>query len=654
MDDKNKTKDQLIRELAELRRRFFEMTSNGAQQTLEAEFPAEKERGVRKGQWQLRLLAHALENCPLPVVLAYPDGRIMTYNAAFNELTGCSKEDMQRGKSLNDLAPKALQSIMTEALKRSRHSKGPQQFETEIVRKGGGRVFAEASAHAFYDSAGNIQHVCCFLSDVDARKHLEKRVLEIERQLRVFVESNPIETTVVDTEGRVVFSNLTKTRSGEKIQNAGARMFEDRAGNVEAQLHRDLMRCIKSGIPEQIPERKCGERFLHTRITPFSSGAIITSVDLTKLKRMASELEENKERIRVLGDFAKYWESWIGKNGEHVYVSPSCEEATGYRPEDFQSDPKLFKTLVHPDDRALIDVHLGDDFETPEPKCLDFRILKPGGEERWILHYCRPVYNADGRFIGRRASNRDFTDSKEIENQLKLRTAELHQATHELSQYVTVFSGDLRAPLRAIRNYTDFLCEELGESVGNVEKRYLDGLVRATVEADGMLEDLFEFSQIGGRDDTFETVQVGPFLKDLIATLHVPPEVKLILADEWPTIEAQPKLLRYIFRNLIDNALKFNRSSQKLVEIGWRETEGECYEFHVRDNGIGIRPRHADRIFGVFERLHTLEEYDGNGMGLAIVKKATVKLGGSVRLISKPTEGSTFFVTLPQKQNPTR
>jgi signal transduction histidine kinase len=131
------------------------------------------------------------------------------------------------------------------------------------------------------------------------------------------------------------------------------------------------------------------------------------------------------------------------------------------------------------------------------------------------------------------------------------------------------------------------------------------------------------------------------------------------MEETWPKIEADLVLLEQIFRNLISNAMKFNRSECKRLELGWQclpstsvlgESEGKLYEFFVRDNGIGIDPRYHARIFRMFERLHTREEYDGTGMGLAIVKKAVDKLHGSVRLTSKPGEGSTFFVVLPETQ----
>ncbi len=126
--------------------------------------------------------------------------------------------------------------------------------------------------------------------------------------------------------------------------------------------------------------------------------------------------------------------------------------------------------------------------------------------------------------------------------------------------------------------------------------------------------------------------------------------MNVVLGNDWPAIEVQSSLLYEIFYRLIDNGVKFNKSSQKLIEIGWREAAEDSYEFYVRDNGVGIKPRYREKIFGLFERLHTFEEYQGTGIGLAVVKKCTDKLGGTIRLESESGKGSTFFVTLPRVQ----
>jgi signal transduction histidine kinase len=244
----------------------------------------------------------------------------------------------------------------------------------------------------------------------------------------------------------------------------------------------------------------------------------------------------------------------------------------------------------------------------------------------------------------------EISERKRVEEQLQQYTVELEEANEELSQYVYVVSHDVRAPLRAVHNYADFLREDLEATLDGDQKAYLDGLNRAVREAEELVGDLLELSRVGQRSALMETVDVGALLQALIASFDLPAEVEILMGDDWPTIDVEPVLLRQIFQNLIDNAVKFNHSPCKCVELGWQPVEDEQYELFVRDNGIGIASRYQEQIFRVFERLHTKEEYEGTGIGLAIVKKAVGRLSGSVRVESKPGEGSTFFVTLPETQ----
>jgi signal transduction histidine kinase len=268
-----------------------------------------------------------------------------------------------------------------------------------------------------------------------------------------------------------------------------------------------------------------------------------------------------------------------------------------------------------------------------------------------------------------------------MEQALHEKTAELESLNTELSQYAYVVSHDLRAPLRAIRNYADFIREDLEAQLDLAApatedlRMYLDGLNAAVGEADAFISDLLELSRLGRRDSTLEMIDMGAFLRQQLAMFDVggletqaaleaqATGVEVVMPEEWPKIETDSVLLEQIFRNLISNAIKFNTSEHKRLEFGWRyvssdpesgegDTGRKIYEFFVRDNGIGIDPRYHERIFQMFERLHTREEYDGTGMGLAIVKKAVDKLQGKVWLTSSLGEGSTFFVALPETQSP--
>jgi PAS domain S-box-containing protein len=379
--------------------------------------------------------------------------------------------------------------------------------------------------------------------------------------------------------------------------------------------------------------------------------------------------------------------------GNGIYINPAFTRVFGWTPEELSCKKIDYVPGENwPETRAMIEkVLAGESFSrvesrryTREGKILDVSIsvatyMNRDGIPVGSVHTLRDITDrklVDERLrkahdeLERRVEERtaklartteqlklELTERKRAKEALRLahtdlatKAAALEAANEELSEYASVVSHDLKAPLRAIHNYADFLREDLEATLDGDQKAYLDGLNRAVRQGEELVEDLLEFSRVGRSSVPIETIDVGVFLRELIATLDLPPDVDIVMGNDWPTIEVEPVLLRQIFQDLFRNAIKFNDCPRKRVEIGWVPAGEERYEVFVRDNGIGIESRYYDQIFRVFQRLHTREEYEGTGLGLAIVKKATGKLHGSVRVESKPGEGTTFFIALPKTQ----
>lgn len=414
---------------------------------------------------------------------------------------------------------------------------------------------------------------------------------------------------------------------------------------------------------------------------------------IAQCKRGEEALRDSEERYRTVLEACPDPVVVYDMKGKGIYITPAFTEVFGWTPEEL-----LGKKIDYvpdenwPETQMMINkVLAGESFSGVESR----RYTKRGN----ILDVSisAAIYlNRDRIPVGSVHILRDITDRKlveealqkahhELEQRVEERTAELARTTkqlklqlterkraeealrvahrnlaakaddleaanEELSQYAYVVSHDLKAPLRAIHNYSDFLREDLRAILDSDRKAYLNGLSRAVRQGEELVEDLLELHRVGRRAVPTQTIDIGVFLKELIASLHLSADVEVVTANNWPTIEAEPTLLRQIFENLISNAIKFNGSAQKHVEVGWLPVSEERYELFVRDNGIGIEPSRYEQIFRVFQRLHTRNDYEGTGLGLAIVKKATAKLHGSIRVESKPGEGSTFFVVLPKTQ----
>jgi PAS domain S-box-containing protein len=157
----------------------------------------------------------------------------------------------------------------------------------------------------------------------------------------------------------------------------------------------------------------------------------IAITDITERKEAEESLQESEERFRTVADYTYDWEYWRGLDGRFRYVSPSCQRITGYSPEEFMADPALLERIVHPDDRKQLKRHFRSESPHPGPHNAEYRIISRTGEERWIEHICQPVYGVDQHWLGQRASNRDITDRKNAELDLKKRIEAMEKSLAE-------------------------------------------------------------------------------------------------------------------------------------------------------------------------------------------------------------------------------
>jgi len=600
------------------------------------------ETSMRKSQRQTRILAHALENCSQPFAVGYLDGRIMTYNAAFCKLTGYSKRELSELKYFQDIITEEGHEVMKKAEERIRQTKQPHRFEMEYIRKDHSRVPVEVWEHPIFDSKGKLLHLYAFISDIKDRKLVEEALKKSEARYHALLGENPIETILVDPEARVIDSNLSKINSDGTPPHIGDVMFKDYARELGAGMHTELLQCMKSGVSKEFSGQKYGNRYLRVKISPFSGGAFITSMDLTELKALNETLRESSEEYRKIFENAKTPIVIVEEDMTLSRVNGEFEKFSGYSRQDLEGKMKWNEFISGQDVEKVKRYHARLRQRKEEmPGEYEFCFTDKTGNEKGVIISVGMI-SGTKRWIG------SVLDISSHKHELELRVTELRQAHDELSQYSHILADDLRAPLRAIRNYAEFIREDIKETLNGDQKLYLDGLDRAAGEAEDMVQDLLEFSRIERQGVAIKKVHMAVFFRELIDSFKVLSGVNVVIGNDWPAIEVQPSLLYNIFSRLIDNAVKFNKSPQKLIEIGWKPADGERYEFYVRDNGIGINLRYREKIFGLFERLHTSEEYQGTGIGLAVVKKCTDKLGGSIRLESEPGEGSTFFVTLPK------
>jgi light-regulated signal transduction histidine kinase (bacteriophytochrome) len=246
---------------------------------------------------------------------------------------------------------------------------------------------------------------------------------------------------------------------------------------------------------------------------------------------------------------------------------------------------------------------------------------------------------------------RDVTERKRAEEELRVQKALLERKMREMDDFLHVVSHDLKEPLRGIEAFSGFLLEDYGTKLDEQGVRYLGFLKQAAVRMKDLIHDLLTLASISKKEPMFQTVELDRVVdrvrQDLEFSIHAK-GAEIQVRSPLPTVRCDPTRMGEVFKNLVSNAIKFNRSTPPTIEIAaWEEKDAVVVS--VADNGIGIDPRYTARIFDLFERLHPQEEFEGTGAGLAICKAVIEGYGGKIWVESQPGAGSTFFFTIPKQ-----
>lgn len=384
-------------------------------------------------------------------------------------------------------------------------------------------------------------------------------------------------------------------------------------------------------------------------------GILEINRDISMRKQAEEELRASDEKFRGLLEAAPDAMVIVDRGGRIVLVNARTESLFGYQRNELIGKP--VEILVPVQFRTVHQGHRVNYSNSPLARPmgagLDICARKKDGAEVPVEISLSPLQTGEGTLI--LSAIRDVTERRRVAGEvnalnelLENRVAELREANREIESFSYSVSHDLRAPLRQVDGFAKILLEEHARQLDDSARHCLQRVADGAQKMGRLVDDLLDLSRLGRQNLNRRSVDLNAIIQSVRELLR--PEVRG-RAIEWrimslPIVECDPGLLKLVFTNLLSNAVKFTRPrAQAVIEVGV-ESENGLIAIYVRDNGVGFDPQYAEKLFGVFQRLHRQEDFEGTGIGLATVQRIVQKHRGRIWAEGRPDGGATFYFTL--------
>ena len=642
------------------------------QRTLEAEAQerSKAEEALRRNEGEL---SEFFENASLAIHWVGPDGIILRVNQAELTLLGYSREEYV-GHHIAEFHadPPVIQDILT----RLTCGETLRDYSARLRCKDGSIRDVLINSNVLFED-GKVVHTRCFTRDVTELARQQEALRRSEVRYRELIEALPAAVYTCDERGRITLYNQAavalwgrEPEIGKDFWCGSWKIYRPDGTELPAD-ECPMAVTLREGRAVRgeaiVIERPDGTRrhvLPHPEPILDDSGAVIGAVN------MLIDSTDRKEADRAMAHLAAIVTSSddaiISKNLQGIVTSwnRAAERLFGYRADEMIGQP--ISRLIPPDrqdeePRILQQIAQGKPIEHYET----IRHRKDGTTLNVSLTVS-PVIDAHGKVVGASKIARDITQQKRAEEALQDRDraltiandeltqqkAGLTEANKELQSFSYSVSHDLRAPLRTIGAFIRIVEEDHGSHLNADAQRCLGIIRKAAAQAGELIDDLLEFSRLGRIGMDLRSVKMADLAREIteedLQLMQEGRTIDLTIGD-LPPCHGDWGLLKLVWTNLLTNAFKFTRHRPVAqIEIGWLpdDRQDDAVVYYVKDNGVGFDMQYVHKLFGVFQRLHLKEEFDGTGVGLAIVQRIVHRHGGRVWAEGKIDGGATFFFSL--------
>lgn len=603
------------------------------------------------------------------------------YNDRWAEMLGYGLDDIEPNSDTWEslMHPEDRPRVMDEVRRHFDDETDLYQAEFRMRTKSGSWHWVlSCGAVADRDDQGNPVRMTGIHLDIDEQKRSEVIVRESERRYRTLVEnlSNCVAIyRVVDDGEDFVFTDFNP--AAEQAEGIGRQDLIGKSvqqvfpGVRDFGLYEVFQRVWRTGQPERYPvklykdERIQGwrENFVY-RLPPDEIVAVYS--DETATKQAEEALRQSEALLNNIIEQSPF-SMWVSDNeGTLLRINPACKRWVQVTDEEVVGrysvlrDEAVEAQGFMPRVRSVFETGETVNFELVWDSTLLEHI-----EHREALNLILdvtmfPVHDSRGRITNVVCQHIDITDRKraeeevrrlneELEERVRRRTADLQVANADLQAFAYSVSHDLRAPLRAIAGFSHIIASRHRENLNEEGQRYVNHIVKASSQMDLLINDLLNYSRLGRKAVKREPVPLKEVLSQVVQNFSdriVEAGAELTIPDIMPVVRGDRTLLSRMLTNLLDNALAYRRlDTPPMIELNAIE-DPDSVVISIRDNGIGIAPEYHEKVFRMFQRLHSQEHYPGTGIGLSVVKKSAHLMGGDVWVDSALGQGSTFFVKL--------
>ena len=578
-------------------------------------------------------LQHGLRSCWSEPVLDSQGKVLGTFAMYHRAISQPSEEDLQIIRVAAHLAGIAIERQRTEAAWR-RAERQRDQLEWEIEEQRRTEAVRHASEEQAQAALDAISANICVIDGTGA-------IQSVNKAWRDFAADNHF----LPSSGAWPNYLAVCDAAGGKCEQAAA----------FAEGLRAVMRGERAEFSMEYPcHSPTEQRWFLGRATRFVSGQAIRMVvvheNITARRRTEEALKTISSRLLLATRAAKIGIWDFDPVNNRLLWDDQMFQVFGTTRDRFSGAYEAWESTLHPEDvlreRAKVQRSLlGDnEFDT------EFRIIWPDKSIHHIKAMALVQRDATGQATHMVGANWDITEQKNAEDELKRTVTELARSNSELEQFAYVASHDLQEPLRAVAGCVEILeCDYRGQldaRAGELIQHTVEGARRMQT----LIQDLLAYSRVGTRGQPFQLTDANGALQQAMLNLStaIHESDAIITHDALPRLQADPIQLSQLLQNLIGNSIKFCTGHRPEIHLG-AQRQDRGWLFSVRDNGIGLDPQYRDRIFVIFQRLHTRTEYPGTGIGLAICKRIVERHGGRIWVESQLGQGATFYFTIPDK-----